>query len=263
MRNKRRAVPVVIIMALAVFAISLTAVLTNTLISSARERNLGPLKKFSMVIGKNSRPLGPGTLAKIENHPAIAGSLPFIRLSTRVDGLFGSEEAPLFGVPKNRRKFFLRQTGLKLAGGRLPDPAKNEVALHLGLMMVKKITLGDFIGNEVDEKDWLDGKFKVVGQLYGPISVSLLPYEYLTAGSEMNRLSAKNGRLVFAGSGKKPTVEKYLRSLEDKNIETRTFGYWNEEFKREFASMDTIIWTINGILIVVLSLALVVRPKTP
>lgn len=254
-RNKRRALPVVAVIALAVFAVSLTAVLTGSMIASARAAWVEPFGFYSLVAGPKGL-LEPRVVRALKADGDVSRLMPVVTARTRVVGIFGSDLRPVFGLKARDLEEFLRRTGLRLVDGRLPRPGKAEVALHGDVLKGKEgARLGGEVGQEVDPSDPLPGKFRVVGVLAGPIPVGVAPYDSLKANSPLAGRDGEAAYLVFPRPWRQADVDAALARLPEDEATVKTYPLEKEQFDREIHSLDLVIWVLNLVTIAVMALA--------
>ena len=143
-RNKRKALPVLGILTLAVFGISLTLVLTATIFDGVRGF-VSPYYKFIVVepnYNKKYYQLDTGLRAE-------CGRVNTWRLPRFKHHLYGTvlgipTNYPIFGVSDESMPRILQATGATLMEGRLPTIRDDEVALHESLMKTRGLEIGRF-----------------------------------------------------------------------------------------------------------------------
>lgn len=256
-RNKRRALPVMGMIALAVFGVSLSAVLTGSMIEDARRTWLVPLEHFSEVVATN-KPLAESRLRQIKGHPGVRRAVSIVSQSIRSQGLFGSTGREVYGLRPIDMHVVMERLGIRLLLGRLPIEGEREIALHDQIVRAKGLRLGSEVGKEVDEDEWLRGRYRLVGTFDGPVPVGITTYRDMLSNSLLNALqrSGEWHLLVFAKDGAAATVGHFLQDLPRSEVIVYTHSRQLAEFRKEMANLDVIIWVINAVVITVLSLAM-------
>lgn len=254
-RNRRRTLPVVAVVALAVFAASLTAVLTGSMIAAARTAWVEPHRLYVLVASPQGL-LTPRVVRALKGNRDVERLMPAIPARVRVVGIFGSDLRPVLGLRARDLEHFLARTGLTLVEGRLPRPGKAEVALHRDVLKGKEgVRLGDEIGQEVDPNDSLPGRFRVVGVLAGPIPLGVGPYDALRANSALAGSAGEAAYVVFPRPGRRDALEESLAALPEDEALVRSYGNQRKDFDREVHSLDLVIWVLNLVTVGVVALA--------
>jgi putative ABC transport system permease protein len=101
---------------------------------------------------------------------------------------------------------------LRLTGGRLPDPGKDEIILHRAVALNKGLAIGDEIGNELSPQERLLGRYRIVGIIDGPALCGFAPLETWQARVGIEK-PQEYGVLVYAKPGKLGELNKYLKYL--------------------------------------------------
>ena len=148
-RNKRKALPVLAILALAVFGISLSLVLTGALSDGVRAF-ASPYYKFVVVepnYNKRYYQVDPGVRAEIRLNPHVAALLP-VRTEYTYGMVLGIQQSyPLFAVSDDAMARLVTVTGKRLRDGRLPNARADEVALHEIIAKTRGLWIGSQIGD--------------------------------------------------------------------------------------------------------------------
>ncbi len=253
-RNKKKTLPMLGVIVLAVFAVSLTAVLTGSMITSAREGWVKPYERYSMVAASQGF-LEARTVRELKANPHVGRLLPLQNAVVQVTGIFGSDQRLVLGLKEKDLRWFMGRTDLRLAGGRLPARGEAEIALHEDIMKGKGVRLGEEIGREVDDNEFLPGRLRVVGILAGPYPVALTTYEYLQSRAGPVQPVGERAFLVFPRPGHQSDLEWDLAGLPRDRITVQTYSLTRERVEREIVNMDIMIWILNLVTVVTLSLS--------
>ena len=256
LRNKRKAIPMLVIIALAVFGVSIIAVVADTMMDDGRRDWINPTKVYARVFAAEDF-IDPRIGVALRQSPDVERVMSTLQSNIRVQGLFGSRGSPVMGLKDDDLRWYMEKAGLKLVEGRLPGRSQDEIVLHDAILKSKGINLGDYVGRKVDSDEWLPGKYLVVGRLEGPIQIGL------TSANSLRKFLYSNqnppgdtGFYVFAVPGRMGELDDYLRSLSTDKVMVRTLTTATRDFKKETGNVDTILWIINGVTITVLSLAM-------
>jgi hypothetical protein len=249
-RNKRKALPVLGILTLAVFGISLTLVLTATIFDGVRGF-VSPYYKFVVVepnYNKKYTQIDTGLRADIRasSHLDLLEPVQTAYLYGTILGI--PTDYPLFGVSDDLMPRVLAATDTTLVAGRLPNLQEQEVAIHESLLKTRGLGLRDSIGRDVNHNDSLDGTWKIVGVLDGPTILNLAPLDRLSKGRTPTQL------MLLPKPGEMDGLVTDLSALETDRANIQTPTYWNRFVERTLSQYDTLVSAINVVIIVVLSL---------
>lgn len=253
-RNKLRLAPVIAVLALAVFGISLTGVLTGSIEDTSRQRievYRGAIQVLPSPQSK-SPTVDPVTLGSLRNNVNVEAVYPTIRMSTYMPGIAGASGTNIFAVNAEVFPVVIDHFELTLIAGRLPRTGTNEVALHEEVMKSRGLKMGAVLDPEQDDRERLPIKFQVVGVLRGPTVLSLASLEYVSQRVEF--ANRAHSVLVFPRPGAQAALEKDLRGLDPDTAQAFIYSKELENFQKDFASMDAIVWAINSVVVIVLSL---------
>ena len=262
LNNKRKVLPVTGIIALAVLAISSTGALTDSLFEDEK-RELAFYDHHSVVFSNQRAGLSDSMIEQLEGHPAVAETVRLVWLSTRTQGIFGSEGRPIYYLSGSDQQPFASRVGWELVDGRWPVPGTNEVALTENILRNRGLKVGDRIGQQADEKDWLDGAWLVVGKFEsGRITGGIADLGYFRENfqSDPDLPPELQDRLhilaLVPKPGRESDLEEFLESLPNAEVDAFYKSRAEESLAEDLANADMIIWILNAGTIVVLSLAL-------
>ena len=253
-RNVIKLAPVFLVLALAVFGISLTGVLTGSISASAMSKV--EVYRGAAMISPNGAEGHTAVDANVKGdlaqNPNIAATYPTIRFSTYMPTLAGQTNAHIYAVNQEVYSVLMQAFDLKLVQGTLPRVGTNQVALHKSLMGARNFKIGDVIDPEKDDQEFIPDQLEIVGMLDGPTPLSLASLEYISQASAFRNW----GRSVLAmpRAGAQNAAEHDLANLDKALVRPYTYSAELQSFSQEFASMDAIVWAINSIVVLVLSL---------
>jgi len=249
-RNKRKALPVLGILTLAVFGISLTLVLTATIFDGVRGF-ISPYYHFVIIepnYNKKYFQLDTGLRADVRQSPHLEIFAP-VQTSFISGTVLGIQtDFAIFGVGDDLMPRLMHATENTLLAGRLPTIREQEVALHESLMKTRGLRVGDYIGRDVDNNDNLQGKWQVVGITGGKTILNLVSLERLSKGSTPNEV------ILIPKLGEMEGLVSDLNALESERAVIQTPDYWNQFIERTLSQYDALVTAINVVIISVLSL---------
>lgn len=254
LRNLVKLAPVFLVLALAVFGISLTGVLTGSISASAIEKVA--VYKGAALVSPNPKD-GRNTIdatikGDLARNPNLVATYPTIRVSTYMPTLAGQTSAHIYAVNGEVFPVLLKAFELKLVQGRLPRVGSNEVALHKNFAGARGFKVGDVIDPELDDQEWLPGKLEIAGILDGPTTLSLASLEYFSANRAFKNYP--HSVLAIPRADAVANAESDLQNLDKDLVQPFTYQAELSDFVQEFSAMDTIVWSINSIVVLVLAL---------
>jgi len=254
LRNLIKLAPVFLVLALAVFGISMTGVLSGSISASAISKV--EVYRGAAMISPNPKDGRSSVDANIKGdlarNPNIAATFPTIRVSTYMPTLAGQTSAHIYAVNSEVFPVLMNAFELKLIQGQLPRLGTNQVALHKSLLGARGFTLGGVIDPEQDEREFIPSKLQVVGVLDGPTQLSLASLEYVSAIQDFRNYP--RSVLAIPRAGATNAAEHDLENLDKELVRPYTYSAELDTFTQEFASMDAIVWAINSIVVIVLAL---------
>jgi hypothetical protein len=217
-RNVRKVLPALVILT---FVVLLVFVILSTL-GGLRESMLvytGEFDQWTLVFPKKDTRLPKALLREIAAHPSVERMIDSRSCFVRVKTLVGPMPFNLRAGRKDEIDFLLNRANARLREGKLPDPGSNEVAIHENIMKANGWSLGREFGVDVDEEDWMLGRFKVVGILEGPVPIGVCSFEFLNNPIQY-AFSAKlwEREIVVAKPGRIAELNAYLRTIKDVKV---------------------------------------------
>jgi hypothetical protein len=177
-RNVRKILPTVIILT---FVVMLVVVILSTL-GGLRDSTLVYTREFdewTLVFPKRDTRLPKAILAEVAAHPATERVIDSRNCFVRVKTLIGPMPFNLRAVKRDEMEYLMTRAAARLRSGTLPKPGTSEVALHENIMKANGWSIGREFGIDVDEEDWMPGRFKIVGILEGPTPLGVCSFEFL------------------------------------------------------------------------------------
>ncbi len=238
-RHRRRGVLMILSTALMVLGITLPVFLFSAM-ASAMMPYMEYLQYVSAISPVHSE-LDPGIVGQIRSHPAVAHTVPAIRLGMRmVLPPGGGTDINIYGISEDDLAILLELFGMHVQEGRLPRPRSNEVVLSAAIAANRNLRVGDVIGGETDNDntfiaDNLPTEMIVVGIL-SPDNpwIGFASFEYLRS----HELTAsRNPRLlIIPREGQKQTLDSWLEESVD-STQTRIITHDIQE--RDYREMTT------------------------
>jgi len=250
-RNVRKVLPALIILT---FVVMLVFVILSTL-GGLRESMLvytGEFDAWTLVFPKKDTRLPKALLEEIAVHPAVERMIDSRNCFVRVKTLIGPMPFNLRAGRREENRFLLERVNARLRNGKMPEPGTNEVAIHENIMKANGWSIGREFGVDVDEEDWMLGRFKVVGILEGPVPVGVCSFEYLNSPLQY-AFSAKlwEREIIVARRGRTAELNAFLRTLKDVKVYDKARAV--DDVTEGFDRIILVFRFISILLIIVVS----------
>jgi hypothetical protein len=250
-RNVRKILPTVIILT---FVVMLVVVILSTL-AGLRDSTLVYTREFdewTLVFPKRDTRLPRTLIQEIAAHPATERVIDSRNCFVRVKTLIGPMPFNLRAARPEEIDYLLKRVDARLKEGALPRPGTSEVALHENIMKANGWSIGREFGIDVDEDDWMPGRFRVVGVLEGPTPIGVCSFDFLN-NPLMYAFSAKLWERVVAVArpGRIGELNAFLRSHKDVKVYDKTRAV--DDVVQGFDRIILVFRFISITLIVVVS----------
>jgi ABC-type antimicrobial peptide transport system permease subunit len=239
LRHRQRGVLMILSTALMVLGITFPVFLLSAM-TSAMMPYMEYLQHVSEVSPIHSD-LDPGVVGQIRSHPAVAYTVPAIRLGVQMilpPG--GGTDVKIYGVSEADLPILLETFGIQMQEGRLPQPRSNEIVLSAAIAANRDLHVGDVIGGETENEeplvvDVLPTEMVVTGILSPDRPwIGFASYEYLHSHELTSSSSPR--LLIIPHEGQKQTLDNWLEESVD-STQTRVIIHDSEE--REYREMTT------------------------
>ena len=251
-RNVRKILPTVIILT---FVVMLVVVILSTL-AGLRDSTLVYTREFdewTLVFPKRDTRLPRALIQEIAVHPATERVIDSRNCFVRVKTLIGPMPFNLRAARPEEIDYLLKRVDARRKDGALPRPGTSEVALHENIMKANGWSIGREFGIDVDEEDWMPGRFRVVGVLEGPTPIGVCSFDFLN-NPLMYAFSAKLWERVVAVAkpGRIAELNAFLRSQKDVKVYDKTRAV--DDVVQGFDRIILVFRFISIVLIGVVSL---------
>jgi hypothetical protein len=251
-RNARKILPTLIILT---FVVMLVVVILSVL-RGLKESTLIYTREYeywTVIFPKRETRVSPDTIGRIARHPDVARVIDSRNCVVRMRALIAYVPYQFRAMKREEMESLMGLCSARLKEGRLPSPGTNEVALHDSCMRANGWKLGQEFGLDVQEDDWMPGRFRVVGILDGPAPVGFASYEFLNSPL-LYLYSPKLWErvIVVAKPGRQEALNRYLRSLPDVKAWDRARAV--QEVSDWFDRLILILNFVSILLIAVVSL---------
>jgi len=255
LRNRGRALALLLIIVLAVMEVSTVALLTGSLLADVQLTLVAPLRYFTEIVASDAL-VPPALASAVARRPEIELLTPMLPEVIRVNTLIGPGTRNVFALPSPYMPWFLRRIGEYVVRGRLPAGDAAEIALPEQVLRSRHLDIGDTVGQQVDPNEWLPGRFRIVGVLGGDLDCGITPYEAMRSVTALRDVSGVAAYAAFARPGQQAGLDDYLKTLPLSVVRVYTHAAEEQEYQHDVRMLDWLIWSINLVTVGVLSLAM-------
>lgn len=260
LRHRRRGVLIILSTALMVLGVTFPVFLLSAM-TGAMKPFFEYLQHVSEISPIHSE-LDPGIVGQIKSHPAVAHTIPAIRLGVQMilpPG--GGTDVNIYGVSEADLPILLELFGMHVQEGRLPRPRSNEIVLSAGIAANRGLHVDDVIGGETENGDTLvvdDMPTEmVVAGILSPDRpwVGFASYEYLRS----HELTSSRGPrlLIVPHEGQKQTLDNWLeKSLDSTQMRIITHGIEEREYREMTMSLVLTFALLECMIAAVAAIAL-------
>ncbi|MBN2015677.1 ABC transporter permease [Candidatus Dojkabacteria bacterium] len=264
LKNKRKILPIIAIIALSILGISVTAAISDSMWRTVYQ-SLGFFNDYytaSISFSPDSelgieefKQLHKDLINEIEGMDAKEYYIESDIRSIKITTIFGSNNALILFMDKNDHDKFLDEIDCKVVEGRLPENT-SEVILEKSIMKNKDLKLGDKIGSKVDEDEWLDGEYEVVGIIESndKENENMLAVGYKN-GEKDEEMALISEYLIHPKDGQEEALNQQMHDLTEKypDVEIETKQTLYKEIEEEFNSINQVLWAMNIVVILTIT----------
>lgn len=250
--NKRKLISMIICIGFSIALIYSLQFFIAEIKESVDQTLLNPLKEYSEVYSNSEEPIPENVVNDIMQNQYTEKVIPLLRQQTFFYPVVGKYPVSVFSLNVKDMGYLMKQLGLSLAQGRLPEDNKEEAVIDSHLAKNKGLKIGDRIGYDVDEKEQdMKGSYQIVGFIEGSSMLILLPRTDNLSNEELY----PRGMLVFHKDGKLTESDNYLESLY-KDTSISTYQIVSNARSKDMKDIKRYINILVFMLITVLSISM-------
>lgn len=261
LENKKKALLTFIVIILTVCAVSFITVLINSIYDTINQIYLNMFNKISIIYTTNSITGMPdNVVTKLKTSKDIEKLVPVFDMEDTSMKLAvgGNTSIPIAFTSTENQKEVMNRVGDTLKEGRLPNKNAYEIAVHWKLMNNKGWKLGQYVGSDVNDQEWLNGKYKIVGVLDGPSVLGVGGYsnwidEHKKAGIFNEDKPA--AYIIIPKSGKLSAVNKMLSGFDKKKVSIETYDFLEKEISGNMGGLSSTLTIIIVSIVLILSIS--------
>lgn len=243
--NRKKTLTIILTISFCVTTVYFATLLAGSIFTLLKSK-YDPHQYFSSVRAPQYQHLDGTILDDLKQFDDVVDVVPYEQSNTLYLGIISSEGIPIYSLKEDDIHFIMESLNLHVTEGRLPE-TNDEIILHKQLAKNKGVTIGDFIGDEVNDKEQLKGKLLVVGIIEGE---ALLGFRALPQDTLI-----QNRAMVFLHE-KSEDVTQYLESLADLGYDAHTLKMAQMFYENRKAIIDILVTSIAIIIAIVVSLTL-------
>lgn len=257
--NKKKTAIIIIILLLSVTVVSFITSLVTSIIKDATNANLKPYE-YCSAIGKTSNALfiKDSIVDMVESYAETEKVVPVIDSYTSFQAMMGNTSSPVYFISDEEDlKYVMDINHVTLSEGRLPQGDVYEVALHENVLKNKHLKIGDSIGDDVQDDEWLNGKYKIVGSLKGEALIgfgnkSITADTYKNAGLTMDKPIAL---IIIPKEGQLDNLNNRLDEINKKDAKVSNYSSLKKSFDSQISSMNFLLQIIIFVVVLILSIS--------
>lgn len=246
-RNRKHLYFLIGLIVLVTVSIILVSVLTIYISQSELRAWEKPLSYFS-IIEPNLSFVDNNYSDKLVEDSQIKTVIEFKDSIISVPGILNTEYRPVLALETKDFEVFMNELNLKLISGELPESNTRDIIISKNIAEKKKLEVSDYLGNAIDNEEFLWGRFEVSGIFEGDVDIALASFKYF------ERRLGKESSLLVLSENSLLKMNNSLFNLKNSNynIETKETLIKNNN-KKNKDLLDLIY-----ILIVILTVSLTI-----
>lgn len=240
--NKRKVIPFIISIAIGTFLLYFLCFMANSAIKGGLAAWVNPMEHTSIIYSINGTPIDKSIIQDLKNNNDIEKIIPVDIQSTAYKNMLGgSTGSTVLKASYEDVKEIMKIMNLEIKSGKMPQN-DGEILLDHRLATINKMSLGDYIGDEVNEEEDIKGKYKIVGTIEGDSVISFI---------SDNKITNNYAYVIIPKKNKIKDVNDYLyENIE--GFEVISLRTAKEDMKRAYDSIDIIFYSIEILVIFVL-----------
>lgn len=257
--NKKSAAVIAIILLLSVAVVSFITSIVTSIIVDATNANLKVFEKFSVVYKTSDELFMKDTIIEeIEAYPETKKTITVFSNNTSFMALMGGTSVPVYFIEQTEElEYVFDLMDLTLTKGRFPEEDKFEVILHENLLKNKNLKVGDYIGSDAQEEEWLPGKYLIAGSLVGEGligfgTISFLTQTYKDAGLPVDK---PMGVMVIPKDGQLQQLNDRLDQIDRNEASVATYSSLKRNIDLQIESMNVLLTVIIIVVASILAIS--------
>jgi putative ABC transport system permease protein len=251
--NRKRSYAAFIAISLSVFLLYNLQIIINSSWKVTELAFVEPQKSYSSISPKGTL-LDPGMVESIRQWDCVEKVIPwvfqYINFNCMVGGDTGTKVFTLYPEDMSEMMSVL---DMKLIQGRLPNPEKNEIAIHRLLAKNRALEIGDIIGSHIERDEALRGEYQIVGFVDGK---SILSFASLGRWMKDNEVydPYRFGIIILSKPGQFEELNRRLEYLPMTDLDLRTLSLVKLRSQDSSKGLFVVLNLINLMVILIVSI---------
>jgi len=247
LRNRKHLYFLIGLIVLVTVSIILVSVLTIYISQSELRAWEKPLSYFS-IIEPNLSFVDNNYKNKLFEDSKIKTVIEFKDSIISVPGILNTEYRPVLALENKDFEVFMNEANLKLVSGKMPQSNTRDIIISENIAEKKNLEVSDYIGNAINNEEFLWGRFEISGIFQGELDVALASLKYFE-----RRLGEESSLLVLPENNYS-AMNTSLFNLKNNNynIETKETLIKNNNKKNK--DLLDLIYILIAILTVSLTI---------
>jgi putative ABC transport system permease protein len=265
LRHRRRAVLLVLCMALMTLGVAFPVFLTSAVVDAMRP-SYQHLRYVGEVSPATDTGIDPAVMAQIKSHPAVARVVPAMSVGLYVVVPPGSgTTVQIYGVSEADLPGLLDRFETHLVEGRLPRTRSNEIVLSQAAAQNRGLRVGDRVGRPVQDNNAIDDPFIEDDIPIEMVVVGLLSRQDLWTGFasleylQSHELASSRPlrQLVLPAEGRKEELDRWFEEhLASAQVQVHTYGTSAREAQQITRTVFALFAAVESMIAVVAAIAL-------
>ncbi|MFA6867213.1 MAG: ABC transporter permease [Clostridia bacterium] len=244
--NKKKTAVIFITLFLAVLCISIITCTFTSILATATEANIAPLREFSYISAPNGNMFIDETvITKISDMETTQSIYSVMIEYTLLKTIIGNTSSPIVFINDDENfKDVFKKTNLSLINGRMPKQDEYEIIMHSNVLTNKNLKVGDTFGNEVDSNEMIGGTYTIVGEFIGDSIMGFGSKNFYLNSLQNSGIDTDNytlGAVIFPKIGDLEAMNSNLETLDKTEASITTKTIVLKLFDEQTDSLNSIL----------------------
>lgn len=260
-RNILKILPITVIIVISVFAVVVGSSLLNFLNQETEELLKYYKNYYELEIesSKSTEEFKSRINYELDSYPETQLVISDIyRYSTGMTTPLGTSYRHVDFIQEYNFQTYMRDMGWVLNSGRMPQPNTKEIVLSESILKNKGLQIGDRIGSEVQDKEFLPGEFIIVGTLRDSMAAGGFgSFEYIKSLGENSSYALQNLLLLKPYDWGRQELQTRLDRLAELNPEVKitTEQTFEQQLISEYSVFNQIKLVAISVVTIVITLS--------
>jgi ABC-type antimicrobial peptide transport system permease subunit len=250
--NKRKILGMILSIAFSILLIGVIQMFSDNM-SDTYYRNLTKLNYVSIISSAKGN-IPKETMQKIQNNSNVDRLIMVNTYHYGIVDIIGSIAVYTgYYLDENDIPILVDRMGIKLNTLSMPKNDEKKIIINSNIARAEDKSIGSYMGNEVNNMDYFQGKYEIKGIIEGDNIISFIPKSTKKIANSNEQFEEY---LILPKLNKLKEMNDFLKVLPKNNIKLLTYGDLLQEKIDDAEGMNTIFNVLIIIIIVVLSVSL-------